>query len=62
MRRWDWIVLACLIGAALWAGWPTLRQTPFLRFLSGECEWRGRSGCPAPPASGAPPPMERGGR
>ncbi|WP_439599225.1 hypothetical protein [Falsiroseomonas sp.] len=47
MRPRDWLILAVLLGAALWFGWDRLQQTPLARTLRGECATP--RGCPAPP-------------
>ncbi|MDO9500644.1 MAG: hypothetical protein Q7J52_11135 [Falsiroseomonas sp.] len=54
MRRQDWLILAVLLAAALWFGWPRIQQMPIIRYLHGECSTP--RNCPAPglPAEGAP--------
>jgi len=42
--RRDWLILAVLTAAAIWVGWPELRQTQVGRYLSGDCTWV-RRGC-----------------
>lgn len=54
MRRHDWLILAVLLAAALWVGWPRIQQMPIARYLRGECATPRT--CPAPglPTDGAP--------
>ncbi|MGK7863454.1 hypothetical protein [Falsiroseomonas sp. E2-1-a4] len=58
MRRQDWLILAVLLAAALWFGWPRIQQMPIARYLHGECATPRT--CPAPglPAEGVPGPGE----
>jgi len=37
VRPRDWLILAVLVGAALWFGWPRIQDMPIVRTLRGEC-------------------------
>lgn len=38
MRPRDWLILAVLLGAAIWTGWDQLAATPLGHFIAGTCE------------------------
>lgn len=38
MRPRDWLILAVLLGAAIWTGWGQLEDTPIGHFLAGSCK------------------------
>ncbi|MBX9594100.1 MAG: hypothetical protein K2X46_07035 [Roseomonas sp.] len=44
MNRRDWLVVGGLSAAALFAGWPRIREWPMFRYLRGDCRW-GRRSC-----------------
>ena len=37
VRPRDWLILAVLMGAALWLGGPLIQEMPIARYLRGEC-------------------------